>query len=185
MRALTLILCLGLAGCATVSREECLAGDWTAIGARDGAEGREATAIFARHTRACARVDVTPDRTAWQAGYDAGLRQFCTPLGGLRAGEAGRPDRGLCPAGAQSGFQTGHALGFSAHRQRARIDDINREISNLRVRNRQLASAEGDTLPREWHLNQSELLSLRLDLTLARNELARIEREIRAFRAAQ
>ena len=183
MRRLALLLCLGLAGCATVTREECLAGDWTAIGTRDGAEGREASAIFARHQSACARVDVTPDRAAWQTGYDAGLRQFCTPLGGLRAGEAGRPDRGLCPASAQRGFQTGYALGFSAHRQRARISDVEQEISTLRARNRQLSSA--DPLPREWHLNQSELLSLRLDLTLARTELARIEREIRVFRAAQ
>ncbi len=170
---LVLVVCLGLVGCATVSREECLAGDWTAIGQRDGAAGRDGAAIFARHERACARLGETPDRTAWQAGYAAGLRDFCTPLGGLRAGEAGRPDRsGLCPATARAGFEEGYALGLRAHRQRERIRSIAREARSLR------SSDPRDVRP-------TEPLMLQLERQTAQRELARIEREIAAFRARQ
>lgn len=181
---LALVTCALLASCASVSREECLAGDWVSIGSRDGAAGRVGTAQFERHMTACAKVDITPDRAAWAQGYEAGLRQYCTPVSGLREGEAGRSYRNVCPASSESGFLRGHDLGITAYRQRQRISEIEREISTLNTRNAQLAASKDEAAQREWQANQSELLSLRLDLSLARAELSRIEREIRAFRAA-
>lgn len=185
MRALPLALAALalLSACASVSREECLAGDWVSIGQRDGAAGRVGATQFERHQTACAKVDVTPDRSAWAQGYEAGLRQYCTPLVGLREGDAGNRYRDVCPAASEPGFLRGHELGLAAHRQRQRISEIGREISELSRRNALLAEEEESR--REWHANQSEILSLRLDLSFARAELARIEREIRAFRAAQ
>lgn len=185
-----LILALGavalLASCASVSREECLAGDWVSIGQRDGAAGRVGDTQFERHVTACAKVDVVPDRRAWAQGYEAGLRQYCTPLGGLREGEAGNIYRNVCPAASEPGFLRGHDLGLSAHRQRQKISEIEREISSLRSESATLAlDTEDAAARRQWQAIQSELLSLRLDLSLARAELSRIEREIRAFRAAQ
>ncbi len=164
MRAIIAVLLLGLlAGCASVSREECVAGDWATIGQRDGARGLDADAIFARHETACARVDVTPDRARWQQGYAQGLAQFCTPRGGLEAGRAGRIDRGVCPAASARGFQQGFELGRAAHRAEQRVQ-----------------LARGDVRGAE---TESEQLAARLDLLAARAELARIEREIRAFQA--
>ena len=185
MRALPLALAvlIMLAGCASVSREECLAGDWVSIGQRDGAAGRVGSAQFERHVTACAKVDVTPDRAAWAQGYEAGLQRYCTPLSGLREGEAGSSYRNVCPAGTEAGFLRGHDLGLAAYRQRQRISEIEREISALTRRNAMLASDEENRAA--WRANRSEILSLRLDLGLARAELSRIEREIRAFRAAQ
>ncbi|MCC5957457.1 MAG: DUF2799 domain-containing protein [Natronohydrobacter sp.] len=172
-----------LSACASVSREECLAGDWVSIGQRDGAAGRVGSAQFERHVTACAKVDVTPDRTAWAQGYEVGLRQYCTPLSGLREGEAGHSYRNVCPAATEAGFLRGHDLGLAAYRQRQRISEIEREISELTRRNAAIAGKEEQLA--EWQANQSQILSLRLDLGFARAELSRIEREIRAFRAAQ
>ena len=185
MRALPLafVALALLASCASVSREECLAGDWASIGQRDGAAGRVGATQFERHVTACAKVDVIPDRTAWAEGYEAGLRQYCTPLGGLREGEAGHRYRDVCPASSEAGFLRGYDLGTAAYRQRQRISEIEREISALSQRNTVLTATDDGR--REWRANQSAILSLRLDLGLARAELSRIEREIRAFRAAQ
>ncbi len=182
MRA-ALLAVVVLAGCASVSREECLQGDWQMIGQRDGATGRVAEAQFERHVTACARVDVTPDRAAWMQGYQAGLQSYCTPLNGVREGEAGRLYRDTCPESRETGFLRGYELGFAAYRQRQRISEIEREIRDLNQRSAGLAAQDGAR--REWQANQSQLLSARLDLMQARAELARIEREIRTFRAAQ
>lgn len=183
MRFLALAALILISACASVSREECLEGDWVSIGQRDGAAGRVGSAQFERHVTACAKIDVTPDRAAWAQGYEVGLRQYCTPLSGLRAGEAGDSYRNVCPAGTEAGFLRGHDLGLAAYRQRQRISEIEREINELTRRNAKIAGQEEHLA--QWQANQTQILSSRLDLGFARAELARIEREIRAFRAAQ
>lgn len=181
--SLALVALSLLAACASVSREECLAGDWVSIGQRDGAAGRIGPAQFERHETACAKVAVVPDRTAWAQGYEAGLRQYCTPLSGLREGEAGTRYRDVCPTASEPGFLRGHELGLAAYRQRQRINDIAGEIGALNRSSALLAGQDGAEA--QAQANQTEALSLRLDLGFARAELARIQREIRAFRAAQ
>ncbi len=177
-----------LAGCASVSREECLAGDWASIGERDGRQGLVPDAILARHDAACARVDVTPDRSLWQQGYEQGLARYCTPQGGLETGRAGRIYRDVCPAASETRFLQGFELGRAAHRAEERVRATEREISQLQARAREiLGAAAGDETPAvsgEYLGLQSEIQSLRLDLMMARAELDRLEREIRGFRAA-
>lgn len=177
-----------LAGCASVSREECLAGDWTRIGERDGLQGLVPDAILARHDSACARVDVTPDRSLWQQGYAQGLARYCTPLGGLEAGRAGRIYRDVCPTASEPRFLQGFELGRAAHRAEERVRNIEREISQLQARGREiLGAAAADDTPTastEYIGVQSQIQSLRLELLMARADLSRIEREIRSFRAA-
>lgn len=85
-----------LAGCATLSEQECLTADWRAIGFEDGAAGRSADHI-ANHRRACAEVGVAPDLQAWLAGREQGLRRYCTPANAYRTGRAGRALSPVCP----------------------------------------------------------------------------------------
>ena len=168
-------------GCASVSREDCVAGDWAGIGARDGAAGRVGDVQFDRHVQACARVDVTPDRAPWAQGYEAGLRHYCTARVGLREGEAGRPYRGVCPAASEDTFLRGHDLGRSAWQQERRINALEQEINALGRASAGLG--DDDAARRQWAANQSEVSILRLQILAAQAELARIRREIRAFRA--
>ena len=190
LRCLAAILMLAtLSGCASISREDCLEGDWAAIGERDGAAGRESEAQFARHVTACAKVDVTPERSLWDQGHARGLVTYCTPQSGLREGEEGRRYRDVCPAASEARFLQGYELGLSAHRQRARIQEIGREIAQLQGRGSilprgDLSEAEARAAQRERQAAQREIMLLRLDQSMARAELLRIEREIRAFRAA-
>lgn len=176
MRRIIAILVMGaLAGCATVSREECATGDWAAIGARDGARGLDPDAIFARHQTACARVDVTPDRARWQQGYARGLAQFCTPQGGLEAGRAGRIYRDICPAAATPRFRQGFELGRAAHLAEERVRMAQADLRR--------ASSAGAADGSAASVLASDRLAAQLDLMSARAELDRIEREIRAFQA--
>lgn len=67
---------LVLAGCASLSEDACLKGDWHGIGMRDGAAGHVAVSRFDSHLRACSRVGVVPDRPAWHQGYARGLESY-------------------------------------------------------------------------------------------------------------
>ena len=183
MRYVALAAMMLLTGCASLSKEECLTGDWFAIGQQDGKSGRVGDLQYDRHIVACERVDVIPDRNAWAQGHAAGLQQYCTPLSGLKEGEAGRNYRDVCPASSEAGFLRGYDLGLAAYRQRQRISEIEREIRDLTQRNAALTGQEEGRA--EMQANQTQLLSARLDLSRARAALSRIEREIRAFRAAQ
>lgn len=184
MRLLTILLtCATLTGCASVTKEECIAGDWTAIGARDGVAGRVGDTQFARHTDACAKVQVTPDRSAWARGYAQGLAQYCTPSSGLTEGLAGRTYRGVCPQASQASFQRAYDLGRDVYDQKQVIAQIDNESSTLRSRAAQIAAATDPALVNERVSIESDLLHLRLMRISEQAKLARLERDVAAFRA--
>lgn len=83
----------GLVGCASLSEDQCRAGDWRGIGFADGAQGR-APDYVERHQKACAKVGVAPDVRAWLAGRQEGLSRYCTPA---KAYEVGRSGRSIAP----------------------------------------------------------------------------------------
>lgn len=74
---------LALAGCATLSKDQCLMGDWYDIGIQDGAEGYSPSRL-AQHQEACAEFRVRPDRGAYQAGWDRGIGEYCTRIAASR-----------------------------------------------------------------------------------------------------
>src|SRR5690606_21857100 len=85
-----------LAGCASMSEEECLTADWYERGVLDGRRGEPGNYVHEHH-EACAKVGVTPDNEAWQRGRSVGIRYFCTPENGERVGLEGRAYRHTCP----------------------------------------------------------------------------------------
>lgn len=95
-RAAALLLSFALAGCATLSEQECRSADWEALGRAEGARGAPATAIEAQR-EACAGHGIALEEAAWRAGHAKGVDEFCTPRGGYLAGRsATRVDPGLC-----------------------------------------------------------------------------------------
>ena len=77
-----------LSGCASLSKSECLAADWEDIGVRDGANGQPEEYLI-EHAKACAKVNVIPDRGAWQHGRERGLERYCVPRRAYQNGEYG------------------------------------------------------------------------------------------------
>ncbi len=84
-----------LSGCATLSKEECMTGNWEAIGYGDGAAGRSAQRI-SEHNKACAKVGVAPDYQAWRKGREQGLTQYCTANNAYQMGLRGQPLNAVC-----------------------------------------------------------------------------------------
>ena len=94
-RALAMFMLVFLGACASLSQEECLLGDWRAVGFEDGTQGQPPTRIAA-HRDACARHGVSPNLDLWRAGYEEGLPLYCTRANGFRVGATGATYHGVC-----------------------------------------------------------------------------------------
>lgn len=169
-RTLALLAAIVVLGsCATLSEEECVAGDWAAIGRADGAEGRGFERLEA-HRRACARAGVTPDATAWEQGRQRGLRLYCTPA---KAYQVGRSGRSIAPGCVQAEL-AGMSPAFERGRNYFRIaEDIRRIESDAEDLARAAAALAADDPRRGAILARRSMLRSRI--TLLRLELRRYD----------
>lgn len=94
---------LGLGSCATMSAEECQAGDWSGRGFADGAEGLSMSRL-GEHAEACAKHGVVPDDAAYRDGWSQGVLRYCTPQRGFAEGREGSNYAGVCPSGLERDF---------------------------------------------------------------------------------
>lgn len=115
-----------LAGCgsrATVSENQCYAGDWQTLGYRDGAQGLRSSQLL-EHQDACGPYGVVPDRAAYMAGWESGAREYCHPNNAFEVGELGYGHAHICPAEMQSAF-------VAAYRQGRQLYLARRDIAAL------------------------------------------------------
>lgn len=131
-RVAALTLAAALAGCASLSRDECRSADWYAIGAEDGARGR-ALERLGEHRRACAEFGISPDAERYIAGRREGLMAFCTYDRGFAEGRAGRAYGSVCPDEVAADFREGYGRGREIYELRRRLDAVNEEIRRAKA----------------------------------------------------
>jgi Protein of unknown function (DUF2799) len=160
-----------LAACASLSEEECRAGDWFGIGFSDGAAGRTVEHI-ARHREACAEVGVTPELDAWLAGRAEGLRRYCTPENAYRVGRSGRAFSPVCPAGADPELRRAYLAGREQYEIGREIARLERDLDFIDA---SLAGLDGD-LDRDERRQRRRLLDERswIGFRLQRLEFERL-----------
>jgi len=128
-----------LASCsATMSKEECRAVDWRTIGYEDGVAGYSGERI-GQHRKACAEYGVTPDLNAYRAGRAEGLREYCQPHNGYRAGVSGAPYYDSCPAELAPAFVAAYQSGRELYVRERRVTEADAEIA---WRRREIARLE-------------------------------------------
>ncbi|MBO6676657.1 MAG: DUF2799 domain-containing protein [Rhizobiales bacterium] len=131
------LACLGLlfalVGCATLSREECLRGDWYQIGLQDGQQGHLLSRLD-DHRRACRDTPAIIDEDAYQAGRNIGLQSYCTPVSGYRVAANGDAYGNVCPVASEVSFLQGYVLGEQVHRAEQDIDEAERRVRDLQSR---------------------------------------------------
>lgn len=94
---------LALMSCATMSKDQCLAGAWGEVGYRDGLEGRPMS-LLADHEKACAEYGVAPDVVAYRSARADGLNGYCRWDRGFREGREGDTYHGVCSAAQERDF---------------------------------------------------------------------------------
>ncbi len=160
---------IALASCASLSENTCQAGDWEAIGFKDGTTGQSPDRII-RHARACNDYGIAPNKTLWEAGRTEGLKLYCTPRNAYREGADGDRLRPVCPFEDRPALLAENERGLEWYRIGRDIDEAERRISRI---GSQLRDLEVDD-PLRATLTAERLL-LRLDLSHLRARQRRFQ----------
>jgi hypothetical protein len=154
-----------LSACATLDEDECRTVNWWQLGNDDGQAGRNVSHID-RHRSACDRHGIPVAEDQWRAGWEGGIRQYCTPGNGLAEGRAGRHYANSCPPDISAGFEDAYRVGRAVHDARNEVARLQSELDSMV---RQMRRVE----------DPGELLKLQMEISLMRDRLRRADRRLR------
>ncbi|MDC8756114.1 DUF2799 domain-containing protein [Janthinobacterium fluminis] len=118
---------LALSGCASLSKDQCLSGDWQQIGFNDGTQGLPSEQLQ-QHAQACAEYGVQVNFDSYHLGRSRGMLTYCQAENGFHQGRAGkRQNAAACPPNLQADFMAEYHRGYE-------IYGMESEIANLRAR---------------------------------------------------
>lgn len=171
---------LGLSGCATMSGDECMTSDWSAIGYEDGSRGYTMDRM-GQHRKACAKHGVTPDFVAYQDGRDRGLVEYCQPGRGFSVGVNGGSYQGVCHVNLEGDFldayNTGHHLYILRSNVRRASSDIHSKDRELERIDEKVAAKEAALISNET--TQEQRVYLLADLKDLSERAGTLEAEIK------
>lgn len=168
---------VALAGCASMSAEECLVADWEAIGYEDGARGASGDTL-GRHRKACASAGVVPDFRAYERGRQAGLTEYCKAGVGYRVGASGGAYTGVCPPDMEPDFMAGYLEGRELWELRS---EVSRLEGSIAARTGELDELRDDMAAAEARVIAGDVdTEERVRLLLEARDMARREGELEA-----
>ena len=182
----TLVCGALLPSCTTLTKDQCLSGDWYSIGVNDGLLGR-AHYYFELHEKACKKVDVEPVKETWLAGHKQGARQYCQPNNAYKEGLKGKSYHNICEPDQHRIFVALFRLGkeeywliFYRNYYAQQIASYERELDEK--------EAFWDKTGVDEHQSYSERKRIRRNISSARtlylgtsDELARFRRRMRVY----
>lgn len=122
-----------LAGCASLSEQQCRAQDWYQVGYEDGNAGANAGRIES-HSSACAAYGIATDTAQYEIGRGDGLQRYCTLARGIETGMLGSPYSGACAGDRETEFLRGHREGRRLYEVDARLARVESDIETCRRR---------------------------------------------------
>jgi len=119
------------AGCATLSKDECLNANWYSIGFEDGVKGRSAN-WQAKHRQACSEYKVNVDVDQYLLGREKGLQRYCIPKNGYWVGKSGGRYAGVCSSQQEPAFLGAYKYGVDVYRLTQRRAKLLQHIKTIR-----------------------------------------------------
>jgi hypothetical protein len=157
--AVAAVLVAALASCATLDEEQCRSVDWLTLGQQDGAAGRPASYIE-EHRKACASHKLPVQDAPWHAGWEVGIRLYCTPQNGLTVGRDGGYYANSCPVDLKPGFETAYLVGKRVYEARTALSRAQADLeATMEKRLKAATEAERQALDREVVLGQSAVFA--------------------------
>lgn len=157
------------AGCSSLSRNQCVAGDWETVGYRDGAGGVASSRLLDHHD-ACVAHGVVPDRNAYLAGWQDGIAQYCQPANGFSLGQRGVAYGNVCPLRLNGAFRAAYQDGQRIYMAHTEVANVQHEISQRQQRlqsiKNELAGIAGSVL------DSGSTTADRAQMLLTANDLA-------------
>ena len=165
-----------LSACATLSKQECRVGDWQVIGYNDGIAGYAADRL-ASHTKACAKVSITPNYQLWERGRELGLKQYCTVTNAYNVGRRGRELNNVCPITIVNTLQSANKKGIDYYALDSQLDKDKRLLEAHELEFDKLKN--GDMLDFETEKEaRARLISLPTELRDIKRRINNIQREL-------
>ena len=168
-----LAIILLLAGCASVSKEDCLVTDWYEIGRVDGMQGKPRT-VLQNRAKACLEHGINADRLAYYQGHDEGLKHYCTEQRGFELGRQGIAYRSVCPVNLEKDFRAGYKNGMQLFCSEENGFDLGRRGQAYRA----VCPSEFESDFRAGYMRGKELYEYESKVTSLHKRLKKIERKI-------
>ena len=150
-----------------------MAANWHSVGLQDGTTGQPLER-FLQYGEDCTEAGVTPDKTAYVAGRNKGLKSYCTVRSGYSVGSSGgwRRYHYVCPDHLEPAFLLGFRIGQQADAIRDQHTEAKRQLE------------EAEDLSRDKNLGDEEHRRVRDKVYRLRREKRHIEAEWERFREA-
>lgn len=171
-------ICL-LSACATLSKGECMVGEWQAIGYNDGVAGYHSERL-ASHAKACAKVSIAPDYQAWERGRQLGLKQYCTPSNAYNLGRRGRKLNTVCPIALASTLQNANQQGLDYYTLEQQIGEDNRLLDKYQAEFDKLQNGELLDFDNEKEARK-RLLYLYTELQNVKNRISNTQKQLNSL----
>jgi hypothetical protein len=178
LASLALVLAAWLAGCATLSKSECEAGNWRDIGMADGSHGTPASR-FDKHVKACVRYDITPNRDLYLAGRETGLVSYCRLERAAKDGIIGLTNYKVCSGELGASFNRVYDEARDVFRARADAADIRSRINDVAGK---LAAATDNAARTDLRRDIADLIE---DLAEQEDVIARQQTELHTVLAEE
>lgn len=131
---------IAIAGCATMSPEECKRANWAELGHQDGLAGKPMSMLDAR-MKDCSVVGIGADTGRYVTGRAQGLQTFCNLDNALPLGLSGGSYEGVCPPIIEAEFRHRFTMGRAVHDLRSEVGQLDAHIDKLQ---HQLHEADRD-----------------------------------------
>jgi hypothetical protein len=141
--------------CSTLSESQCRANDWQTVGFSDGSAGHNSSRLL-KHSDACMKHGVAPDRELYLAGWEEGVTRYCTPDNGFQQGNKGATYNNVCPPHLAPSFLDAYENGRQLHLAQA---EINRLQNLINTKTNALARAEKKLRSAETRLVADDVTS--------------------------
>lgn len=175
MAGIATIVTLGLSGCASISEDQCLAGNWAERGYNDGLSGKSRGKL-SDYAKACGEYSVLPDSEAYLNAYEEGLVGYCTYERGYSRGERGDSYNRVCSGELALDYRPGFDAGQVVYKIHSTHENMIQRFENT-VR----AIKDVDYRLENPDLNDDERLRLRKKLRRLRDRAENLRRDIRSF----
>ena len=178
-------LCLGLvlAGCETMSPDECRTANWQDIGLRDGLAGKPFSMLDDR-AKDCAKAGTSVDTPQYVRGRERGLQTFCRLENAVPLGLNGSSYAGVCPAYIDHEFRRRHQIAYAVYAGRNRVSELDSRGDRLERRLRDADKDEDKQLRAATKDDDRKRIRKDFDdrRRKIRNELQDVDREMRYAR---
>jgi len=166
------IITIGLSSCASISEDSCRAGNWEALGYKDGTNGVKRNKVSSYADR-CSKFGISLDMDEYLTGFNAGLPTYCTYERGFSLGENGSSYNQVCSGLLAVDFAPGYDAGrvvyeiYQEHNQLiAAYEDKLDAVSAVRERldTEDLSGEDIKRLKKKLRLFKRDADNIRIDI---------------------